>query len=602
MDVSFPPRGGHRGPARLVGWQRLLGLLVSIGGAAALAATPTAAGPPAAASAPAPTAAVEVFSPDGTIANTEAPVSPATRAEAGPVTAVVEPVQVTGPSDERVDIVFVGDGYTTADLAAYSEQVRAQWRQISTVEPFARYRDYFNVWQVDVISHESGVDNDPYGVQRDTALDMSFWCGGLDRLLCVNVDTALAYAANAPAADSVIALANSTTYGGAGYSGLLATVSGGNGAAYWIALHEFGHSFGQLADEYDYYAGGEQSTYTGGEPPNANVSVHPAATMLDQQVKWYRWLGEPSPDGGVVSTYEGAMYNRYGIYRPSENSLMRSLYAQFNSPSREAIVEAVYGKVRLLRTSADGVGELRSDDVVALTTPTPAGGSLDVRWFVDDREVVADRGQTTLAIGSLVDAPTRFRLAVQVVDTTPFVRDETARASLMSDRRSWDVVAADRTPPTIVTPASLTVDATAATGAIVTFSVTATDPDDAVAALGCTPPSGSRFPIGRTWVSCSATDTHGNTATAGFAVYVNGAAEQLKALAAAVEGLGPGTSLSDKVAAAQRALASGDLRATSARLTALVNEVKAQSGKKIPPGRAQELTAAASRIKAVLGP
>lgn len=57
-----------------------------------------------------------------------------------------------------------------------------KWAELAAVEPFKSYRQYFNVWQVDVVSNQSGVDHDPaLGTDRDTALDMDFWCQGLYR-------------------------------------------------------------------------------------------------------------------------------------------------------------------------------------------------------------------------------------------------------------------------------------------------------------------------------------------------------------------------------------------------------------------------------------
>lgn len=159
----------------------------------------------------------------------------------------------------------------------------------------------------------------------------------------------------------------------------------------------------------------------------------------------------------------------------------------------------------------------------------------------------------------------------------------------------------DTTPPVITVPGPITTNATSPAGAAVSYSVSATDPDDAVASLSCVPASGSTFPIGTTTVTCTATDTHGNSATASFSVHVEGAVEQLADLGDAVTGVGPGTSLADKVKQAQTFVARNDLPDACSTLTAFVNEVEAQSGKKIPPEQAVALIASSNRIKAVLG-
>jgi outer membrane protein assembly factor BamB len=160
---------------------------------------------------------------------------------------------------------------------------------------------------------------------------------------------------------------------------------------------------------------------------------------------------------------------------------------------------------------------------------------------------------------------------------------------------------ADTTPPVITVPAPITVNATSPNGAVVTYSVSATDPDDAVASLTCAPPSGSTFPIGTTTVHCTATDTHGNTSAASFTVHVNGAADQLADLVVQLAGIGPGTSLADKVELVQAYLAANDVRDACSTMRALINEVKALSGKTIPPAEAATLIATANRITSVLG-
>jgi hypothetical protein len=159
----------------------------------------------------------------------------------------------------------------------------------------------------------------------------------------------------------------------------------------------------------------------------------------------------------------------------------------------------------------------------------------------------------------------------------------------------------DSTPPVIAVPGPITVNATSPSGAGVTYTVSATDPDDAVASLSCAPASASTFPIGTTTVTCKASDTHGNTSSATFTVHVKGAAEQLADLGKGVVGVGPGTSLADKVSQVQTYLTANDIADACSTLTALVNELKALSGKTITSGQATTLIATTQRIEAVLG-
>ncbi|MCC5576466.1 hypothetical protein IMZ11_12570 [Microtetraspora sp. AC03309] len=308
------------------------------------AATVVAVGTPASADTPPPrptsTESVEVFSPDGKIGRVDIPKrEESITTFAAPPPANVTALQQTGPSSQRFDLVFVGDGYTSSELATFHAHAASQWAVMTSVEPFKTYKDSFNVWMVDVISTDSGVDNDPtQGVSKNTALGMYFWCGSIERLLCVNESTALAYAANAPAVDQVVALGNTTKYGGAG--GTVATAAGGNASAGQIVVHELGHSMAGLTDEYEDGYG----RYRGSEPSAANATIYTAAQLTSGKRKWYQYLGQATPDGGVIGVYAGASGYSSGIYRPSQNSLMRTLGQPFNLIGLNAMTKAILAK------------------------------------------------------------------------------------------------------------------------------------------------------------------------------------------------------------------------------------------------------------------
>jgi predicted outer membrane repeat protein len=158
----------------------------------------------------------------------------------------------------------------------------------------------------------------------------------------------------------------------------------------------------------------------------------------------------------------------------------------------------------------------------------------------------------------------------------------------------------DTTPPVLTVPGDLVVDATGPEGAAVAFEASATDDVDGTVPVTCAPPSGSTFPIGDTTVTCVASDPAGNEGSASFTVHVRDAGEQLERLIVLATGLGPGTSLFDKLQAAEIALDGGDVEGACERLSAFVREVEALSGKKLTPLQATQLIAAANRIRAVL--
>lgn len=284
--------------------------------------------------APAPMS-IEVFSPDGGISRTTITAADLPRAEAAAdADAEVVTIQQTGPPADRYDLVFIGDGYTAGEQALFHSQAVARWAQITAYEPFRTLKDKFNVWQVNAVSNQSGSDNDPTpGVRKDTALGGGFHCDGLARLICVDTAVTRSYAALAPGADQALVLVNSTTYGGSG--GTVTVSSGGNAQSGDIVVHELGHSIGGLADEY-----GGPGTYSGGEPGEPNATKRP------DTAKWASYLGRPTPDGGVIGAFEGGAYFDKGVYRPSQNSIMRTLGNEFNLIGVDQLTTAINARTR----------------------------------------------------------------------------------------------------------------------------------------------------------------------------------------------------------------------------------------------------------------
>ncbi|MGY4771515.1 M64 family metallopeptidase [Kribbella sp. CWNU-51] len=256
--------------------------------------------------------------------------------------ATLVPIQVTGPAASRFNLVVMGDGYTAAELPKFREQVGKHLNILWSIEPFKSYRNYVNVYAVEIASPESGVDCDPglTSPKVDTALQMGFWGGcnpaSVQRLLTVSSAAATQYADLVPGTTSanrqILAIGNSNTYGGAG--GTYATASGGNALSALITPHELGHSLGGLQDEYDYYARGERGApYEGSEPASIHHTLLTEQQMRDQQQKWFRWLGEPSESGGRIGRYEGGMYAGSGVWRPSAHSMMKALGYYFDQVS-----------------------------------------------------------------------------------------------------------------------------------------------------------------------------------------------------------------------------------------------------------------------------
>ncbi|MBZ0171845.1 MAG: M64 family metallopeptidase [Phycisphaerales bacterium] len=353
-------------------------------------------------------------------------------------------VQTRGGPDNRIDLVIVGDGYTANEMAQFHLDADTIAVDFFSYEPFITYRPYFRVTKVEVVSNESGVDNDPSpGISRDTAMDMQFWCGGTERLLCVNIGKAWTFAAGggSPDVDQILAIANSSKYGGAGYSSAnVGTASGQNAASVEVAIHEMGHSLGDLADEYTY---GGATSWPGGEPGSVNLSIYNSVQQVSLGTKWHLWMGESVAGfDNPVNTYEGGGYSEFGVYRPSNNSMMRSLYRPFNLPGAEKLIQEFYREVSPLdQAPANGAG-FGPADTISIVPMQPAGHNLTIEWSVDGGVVPAAAGSWDLDLGSLGLGGGAHTVQLRVVDDTPWVVDPGIRETFLTETRTYTVSAA----------------------------------------------------------------------------------------------------------------------------------------------------------------
>ncbi|NIK61112.1 M64 family metallopeptidase [Kribbella shirazensis] len=364
-------------------------------------------------------------------------------ARAAAPSATVVPIQVTGPASSRFNLVVMGDGYTAAELPKFREQLGKHLNILWSIEPFKSYRNYVNVYAVEIASPESGVDCDPdlTAPKRDTPLQMGFWggCnpGSVQRLLTVSQAAATQYADLVPgttgANRQILAIGNSDTYGGAG--GAYATASGGNALSALITPHELGHSLGGLQDEYDYYARGDRGApYQGPEPSSIHHTLLTEQQMLAQQKKWFRWLGEPSESGGTIGRYEGGMYAGSGVWRPSAHSMMKALGYYFDQVSRERMTQRLSAKANLFQDSTP-VGKVAADQVVWLQTLHPVDHELDVTWAVDGTALRTANARA-VDLSTLDLAPGTHTLTATIVDPTEFIRDPAVRPTAS---RSWTI-------------------------------------------------------------------------------------------------------------------------------------------------------------------
>jgi hypothetical protein len=196
-----------------------------------------------------------------------------------------------------------------------------------------------------------------------------------------------------------------------------------------------------------------------------------------------------------------------------------------------------FQNVTIAQNTGNGIGNANLTSVVHLTNAIVWGNGQDCAAPVDQSAASLDgdgtcgvqlTGNPNLASLAANGGPTQTRALVPpspAIDAGTTPCPSTDQRYVPRDSRC-DVGAyewVDTTPPVIAVPANLQVSASGPSGATVSYTVAFTDPDDAVASSSCTPASGSLFPLGTTTVQCTATDSHGNTATASFTVTVTAA-------------------------------------------------------------------------------
>jgi hypothetical protein len=387
-----------------------------------------------------------------------------------------------GDPANRVDLAILGDGYTTAEMDKYADDVQWLLQAFFAQEPFREYQRYFNVHRIDVISDESGADHperDP-PVFRDTALDATYNCAGIQRLICVDVSTVLTIAAaSLPATqrDVVLVLVNDPEYGGSGGAiGVASTHS----TVVELVLHELGHSFGLLADEY----GGPPPPFCVAslEPPEPNATKQTERTLI----KWAVWIDPDTPiptfttAPGIPGLYEGAKYCDQGLFRPTDNSKMRSFGVPFEQINGEQLIKRTYNWVSPIDQSSPAATALTlapgQSQLFGVTTPAPQTHALAVAWFVDG-QLQGTRALFTLDTTPLIIGP--HTVEVVVDDLTAMVRNDPNQ--LLRARRLWhvEIVAEILTVLIDIKPGSFPNSINPASRGVIPVAILTTDTFDA---------------------------------------------------------------------------------------------------------------------------
>ncbi|MBN2360354.1 MAG: peptidase M64 [Deltaproteobacteria bacterium] len=231
------------------------------------------------------------------------PASYFVRREALPKGVQVYTSLKSGDPHGKVDVVVVGEGYTAAEAKKYKRDLDRYVRHFFSVEPFASKKKSFNFYGVLKPSQDSGIDEPSHGSYKNTAVGASFDALDSERYVLTEDNRALRDIAAAAPYDAIYIMVNSARYGGGGIYNLYSTFTTDNQWSKYIFIHEFGHSFGGLADEYYSSATSYGEFYAKGvEPTEPNITA-----LLDpKNLKWRALL---TPGTAVPTPWEKADYD-----------------------------------------------------------------------------------------------------------------------------------------------------------------------------------------------------------------------------------------------------------------------------------------------------
>lgn len=376
-----------------------------------------------------------------------------TTVQARAQTATLFTVQDNGSRAQRINIVFLSEGYTTADMPNFATHVNTAMNFLFTKEPWQQYRSYCNVYRIEIASNQSGCDNgNASGVNgfRDTYFNTGFNTSSVPQLLTFG-SGGLTKAfnllnAHVPEYDVPVVLVNDTKYGGAGGGISVASVHSSSAA---VVEHEIGHSFALLADEYDT----EYLIYTPEE--KANTTAQTTRSLI----RWNHWIDAttpvPTPEtatyDSLAGLFEGSMYRTSGWYRPHNDSLMKNLNRPCGQINREQFVLQFYTRVSPLEGFAPGTTSS------SVTSPSPlsfsvtpkapsSGVALQVTWKIDG---VTQSGQTAASFGMLSDfiGNGTHTVSATVKDPTTFVRLDPS--GLLDESVTWTLNLTGQIPATL---------------------------------------------------------------------------------------------------------------------------------------------------------
>lgn len=255
-------------------------------------------------------------------------------------------IQEYGSPDKNIDIAIIAEGYKKKEMRKFRKDAENLMRDFFSTEPFSMYKNKFNVRLIYSYSIDSGTDIPGEGIWKKTAVNSRFYTFGIERYLTSSDYWRISEIAACVPYDQIMILVNSEKYGGGGIFNAYSMTSSNNPSSPGVLIHEFGHSFAGLGDEYYTsdvaYEGFYNPDY---EPWEANLT-----SLKDFGKKWEDMIqpGVPVPTPvenkytDTIGVFEGGGYVAKGIFRPQINCRMKTNSAdEFCGVCKRALVRMI---------------------------------------------------------------------------------------------------------------------------------------------------------------------------------------------------------------------------------------------------------------------
>jgi hypothetical protein len=296
----------------------------------------------------------------------------------------------SGDPATKVDLLLLGDGYTAEEQEKFIATARELTELLFATKPFSKRKNDFNVWAIAPPASESGVSRPSTGVFRDSPVGTAYDAFRSERYILTNDNKAMRRIASSAPYDFIEILTNTEVYGGGGIYGLFSTAAANSDWAGYLFVHEFGHHFAGLADEYYTSSVAYELPEVIEEPyepnitalldpdnlkwqhlatpntplptawPKAEFEEHSIAyqekrrkmraenvpeaemnALFEENQVFVETLFEKSGQKGVVGAFEGGGYMAEGLYRSSQNCIMFTRTRDFCAVCSEAIEKVI---------------------------------------------------------------------------------------------------------------------------------------------------------------------------------------------------------------------------------------------------------------------